>query len=235
MREWLKKRKVAPNKLYTFRDIEGNPNTEVIAALREIADQLGKREWFIGVSVRGSSTQDDADFTRGSDVDITVFADFTRAARIVRTLENDVRARLESIGREKKLKIELRRVELVTPAALCTEVQMSLDEIPIPGHVRSQIALLSHVGVGEKLYALRDAIRNILSSATPAFRQKLYEEAAIDLARDDVLSFPKRVGKMDIKGALHMHKERYRNTRQRLWVRRLRLLWEPRDKTVENE
>ncbi len=199
-------------KLIIPRDLEGEPNAEVIKILRQFETELEKYEWFVAVVPFGSTSL--GYNNESSDIDVKIIYDVAQT-------ENDKNFREHIKG----LKDNLEKSERVKIHTLLSIFNVDAFDGEIAWnqlYTVENLAAFTRIAIGEKVESYREKIKQILGSLSVDEQEKVKGYILEHLLVEDEASFWKLVGR---KGLSPGSRNEFQENRKSLWTKRISDLW----------
>lgn len=215
-------------KLFIFRNIEDESNTEALEIFRELDAKFKQYDWYIGLAMAGSNTRNYN--LKSSDIDFKLIYDASKVLGS-HVVIDAVKLHLGEI--ESSRGLENRQVTIPFLVGLNIEkirktlkddglvLNDDVEHEPFRG-ILLDIKDLSGVLLGDKVDGYRSLIRGILSELPKDKRDRIIEKIVSYCLTEEWLSeekFTKRTGisEQDL--------EKLRESRKTLWKRRLDKIW----------
>ncbi|MFA6189984.1 MAG: nucleotidyltransferase domain-containing protein [Candidatus Staskawiczbacteria bacterium] len=217
----IKRKERMETKLYLARDIDGEPNSEELQAIRQLEQELSSREDFIGIAPYGSVV---AGYnTDNSDLDLIILYDNSQESRgKIPKIEYGLKQICEMIGKANNIEISPDLVGIDLEAVL-SDIKRSFSGDKMNIFPRRALISLSRLAIGNKVDDYRRIIAEELHKLTKDQQEEVIADLVYALHFIDSASGLKRSSKMR-RMWIHEHDEIIEK-RKELWERRVRKIW----------
>lgn len=210
------------NKLYTARDIEGEPNFKELEMIRQLEDRLNKNESFVGIAPFGSMVSGYS--TAESDIDIFVLYDDPGITKI-----DNLEEQAELWEREIKRSgidadILFQNINL---KLILQDLRVGIKLGRPHEFISPALTQLSRVVTGKRIEHYRRIVSAELQKLTSEQKEKVIDVIVERLVRRDELSLYKRKKRMpELSEEDH---QRILEARATKWRKRVQKVWSLED------
>ena len=223
--EGIPKEKLRLDKLVDATDIEGVKNQEAFDIARDIEKKLSSFPNFVGVVPFGSRMTGYSSEKEGSDYDMDILVDGDAESAIPSSvLLDSVAGFLDEQYGERGIRIHL-NPKLLTTHEIVNEIRF-LDEPRSPYidmswyKPRLEAESLCGVGVGSKINAWREKIKNEISKLPLENQERMFQKFTDSLLQRDKISLKKISERIP-----DFNEEEWLNARRELWTKRVHKLF----------
>lgn len=216
-------------KIYSFRNIEGEPNKQAIEAYRSLQEKLEKYPWFVGLAPLGSVAR--GYNIEGSDIDAKIFFDSSKfkhgdfsdsslfPSEVVEVLKDEV----SEIEKALRLKPGFFRPSILSDVNI-DRFKQGLEQLRGAKYMNSLITMkdLSDIIIGSKVDKYREEFKKIFRSLDHFQKDNILNtlfEVCIEEEKTTEHKIFHRTGMSDSEWSQILE------DRKKLWKKRLNTLW----------
>ncbi len=210
-------------KLYIARNVEGEPNEQKLAILRELEKRLAEEESFVGLAPFGSAVGGYS--TEESDLDVYALYDFPKGAPLDfwRNVHQEIKKIKLEIEKEQKIKIHLISTN-INPQFIIDNIKLGVESKNNPGEfVGTELAEMSRIVTGKKIDQCRKVISDKLQELPAEQKQQLADSVVESLTRRDIMSLSKRIKRMN--NLSEENHQKILEERKKMWRDRVSKIW----------